>query len=177
MSTVVSVKNWTKTAFQTTTVVFSELDTHLDDFWEPKVSNPVIESNQKVVFGKMVHPSELTSGANFLVTLLLTVNNNGHACSSSHSSSSNGKDNFISLKTRIKGTKTGATVYCCASSYPETSNITKPQWRKGSDKVRPSGLTNSMFILFADYCIISIAYVFMQTCRSFIFCHIFRKLE
>ena len=128
MSTVVSVKNRTQTTFQATTVLFSELDTRLEEFWHAKVSDSIIENEQKVVFGKIIHPSELKSGANFIVTLLLTVHN-------ASMTEPDSKKNFISLKVRLKGTKTGATVYACVSSFPESANITKPLWRKGGDKV------------------------------------------
>lgn len=127
MSTVVSVKNRTKTSFQATTVVFSELEARMEEFWHSKISESVIERESKVIFGKMVHPTELKSGANFIVNLLLTVADSNALI--------NVKEKFISLKTRLKGTKTGATVYSCACSFPETTNITKPVWRKGGDKV------------------------------------------
>ncbi len=132
MSTVVSVKNRSKTNFKATTVVFSELETRLDEFWHSKVTDSVIECEQKVVFGKIIHPSELKSGANFIVTLLLTIH-------SSDAPEPGSKQNFISLKARLKGTKTGATVYACVSSFPESANITTPLWRKGGDKVKVNG--------------------------------------
>lgn len=127
MSTIVSVKNRTKTTFQATTILFSEIDAPLDEFWHSKVTESEITSEHKVVFGKLIHPSELKSGANFIASILLTIVD--------QQSPSTSKKSFITLKTRLKGTKTGAKVYSSVSSYPESSCITKPIWRKGNEKV------------------------------------------
>ena len=126
MSSRVVVANHSNLRFKSSVVLFSEIDESVDKFWENKFSDSVTLGRESIVFGKLVHPDDLPASANFSVSIILSAENgNGNEI----------KENLITLKSRIKGSKTGSKLYTYVSSFPETMPITKPHWNKGNSKV------------------------------------------
>lgn len=127
MSSRVTLENKSDLNFKASTILFSEIESSMEKFWEPKISNLIIRSEENVVFGKLVHPCDFPKSANFILSVIL---------SSEKVICERSQDTFIILKARLKNSKTGVKVYVYASGFPENISVTKPKWRKGTSKVK-----------------------------------------
>lgn len=128
MSSRVTVTNKTGFCFKASTVLFSETENSVEKYWERKTSDSLICKESAIVFGKLIHPDNLPNSANFVVSIVLSLDN---------SASEGAQETFLVLKSRIKkNSKSGINVYAYASCFPENMSITKPQWYKGTTKVQ-----------------------------------------
>lgn len=127
MTTAVSVRNRTRLSFKTTVVLFGEMSTPAEQFWSSKASRSTIEGGEQAVFGKLLHSHELSGKANVIVSVVLTLNDE---------TAPQHRDTLITLKTRLKGSKTGCKVYVLVASFPESTLLSTPVWRKDSGKVQ-----------------------------------------
>lgn len=126
MSSRVLVTNSSEFRFKASTVLFSEIESPMDKFWENKMTESIIPKGETIVLGKLSCPDILPNTANFIVSIVLSLEN---------SSEKQSQEKFLVLKSRVKNSKTGEKVYAYASSFPEKLSLTKPQWHKGNAKV------------------------------------------
>lgn len=122
----VLVTNSSEFRFKASAVLFCEIEGPLEKFWESKLTESIIPKGESKALGKLNCPDELPNTANFIVSIILSLEN---------SSEIQSKDTFLIFKSRIKKSTTGEKVYAYASSFPENLAFTKPQWHKGNSKV------------------------------------------
>lgn len=126
MSSRVVVTNRSNLTFKPSIISFSEIEESVEKFWENRFSDLLMPEQEAIVFGKLFHTDNLPTGANLVVSIILSIESN---------SNEETKENLIILKSRIKGSKTGSKTYAYVSSFPEKLPITKPHWHKGNSKV------------------------------------------
>ena len=126
MSSRVLVTNSTEFRFKSSTVLFSEVESPIEKFWESKTTDSYIPKGESMTLGKLICPDELPNTANIIVSIILSLENSPDL--QSH-------ETLIVLKSRIKSSKTGEKVYAYVSSFPENLSLSKPQWQKGNSKV------------------------------------------
>lgn len=120
------VTNSSEFQFKSSIVLFCEIEGLVEKFWESKLTDTIIPKGETIAMGKLNCPDELPNTANFVVSIILTLEK---------SSEIQSQDTFLILKSRIKKSTAGEKVYAYASSFPENLALTKPQWHKGNSKV------------------------------------------
>lgn len=120
------VTNSSEFQFKASTVLLCEVEGSVEKFWESKLTESVIPKGESKALGKLKCPDELPNTANFIVSIILSLEK---------SSEIQSQDTFLILKSRIKKSTAGEKVYAFVSSFPENLALTKPQWHKGNSKV------------------------------------------
>ena len=126
MSSRILITNSSEFRFKASIVLFSEVESPMEKFWENKMTESIIPKGESLVMGKLICPDVLPNTANFIVSIILSLENPAGKQS---------QETFLVLKSRIKNSKSGEKIYAYVSSFPEKLSLTKPQWHKGNSKV------------------------------------------